>query len=108
MEGHFRLVLSSGWKVDDWVLRYVDGAVLPKPVSMVDDYHVNGGQPDGPALPPGVQTPGPAKPLTEPPFQAEGVIGIITWCWNHYGITGVIVLVILAVIGMAIASTRKK
>jgi hypothetical protein len=38
MEGHCRLVKSDGWKVDDIVVTGVEGASLPGPVSLVEEY----------------------------------------------------------------------
>jgi hypothetical protein len=36
MEGYFRLILSSGWKIDDMVFTGVEGMALEKPVSIVE------------------------------------------------------------------------
>lgn len=38
MEGHCRLVKSDGWKVDDMVVTGIEGAALPGPVSLAEEY----------------------------------------------------------------------
>lgn len=96
MEGQFRLVLSSGWKVDDITIRTYDGAALPQPVSLVDAQQKSTNQF---AL---------SKPLTTPPIQGKGPWGILTSIWNYYGIVGIIMLVVIVGIIGAISEGRKK
>ena len=38
VEGHFRVVMSDGWKVDDVVFTGVEGTALPQPMSLVDEH----------------------------------------------------------------------
>ena len=103
MEGHFQLVDLSGWKVDVWVMEYIDGE-LPKPVSLVDNYHANAGQPGGPKLPPGVRAPGPAKPLQLASFQRSSICDLLT---SAYGIAGIAFLAIVLGISVAQSSNQK-
>lgn len=47
IEGHVVLVKSDGWKADDFVITGVEGAALPGPVSLVDEYARSAGSPVG-------------------------------------------------------------
>lgn len=38
VEGHFRVVMLDGWKVDDMVFTGIEGAPLPQPMSLLDEH----------------------------------------------------------------------
>lgn len=102
VEGYFRVVLSGGWKVDDYAITKMGDVPLPKPFSLIDDFHQAGKRSGQPGLRAVERPPGSARPLTDPPFQAKGVWGVATWFWGQYGVGGVVVLGVLVAVGMAI------
>lgn len=110
MAGHIVLVKSDGWKVDDFVVTGVEGAALPGPVSLVDEYRRPPGSPAGgfarttpapgprlPAAPTGTTR---VKSRYEQIF--EGVKDTIGWG----GI--VIVIVVVVVVLSAREAARQK
>jgi hypothetical protein len=120
VEGHFVVVKSDGWKVDDAVLTGVEGASLPGPVSLVDEHRASLTQPKAPTLgntatvpwgknrPPGSGTyPRPTLQQT-PAWEKHPVGKVVASIRDTIGWGGIVVLVILFVVGAAVRESWRK
>ena len=92
MEGHFRLVQHSGWKIDDFIITGMEGVNLNAPISLVDESRRGAFQ--APTAPPPSKSGTPSKSApTQPAPQRKGIIGIFQAIFNSYGWAGIIVVI---------------
>lgn len=103
IEGHIVVVKSDGWKADDFVITGVEGAALPGPVSLVDEFRRPPGSDGGgfARTPPAAGPRPPAVPAGTPRIKSryeqifDGVKDTIGW--GGIVSVGVVVVLVLAV-----------
>jgi hypothetical protein len=119
VEGHFVVVKSDGWKVDDAVLTGVEGAALPGPVSLVDEHRASLTQPKAPTpgtatVPPGKNRPPGAgtsfRPtvLDKPAWERHPVGKVVASVRDAIGWGGIVALLVLIAVGAAVRESWRK
>lgn len=120
VEGHFVVVKSDGWRVDDAVLTGVEGASLPGPVSLVDEHRASLTRPKGPTpggtptapwgknRPPGTGTPFRPIVLDKPAWERHPVGKVVASVRDEIGWGGIVALLILLAVGAAVRESWRK
>ena len=119
VEGHFVVVKSDGWKVDDAVLTGVEGASLPGPVSLVDEHRASLTQPKAPTpggtavpwgknRPPGTGTSFRPTVLDKPAWERHPVGKVIASIRDEIGWGGIVAILVLIAVGAAVRESWRK
>lgn len=119
LEGHVRVVKADGWKADDMIVTGIEGASLPGPVSLVDEYRASLAQPKTPTpggtttpwvknRPPGTGTSFRPTLQQTPAWEKHPVGKVIASLRDTIGWGGIAVLVILIFVGMAVRESWRK
>ena len=114
MEGHCKLVKSDGWKVDDVIVTGVEGAALPGPVSLVDEYLRSLSPPTGRAPPEPSARPNRPGPPARLPAPAPVARQKTKWeevfirLKDAVGWGGIVVLVALVLVGLGVYHAPRK